>query len=203
MQRHKLHIKSAGERIETLIEVPEGVPRGLALIAHPHPLRGGSLDNKVAWCLAKAALASGLVAVRPNFRGVGESSGVHDHGIGETDDLLTIAGVVGANYAHLPWTLLGFSFGCYVQQRVAQRLPASQMILVGPAISMYPFDPPTIPTTLIHGAHDEVIPLAAVQAYAEAHGLPLHIVADTGHFFHGKLRVLQNKVETLCLPRSS
>jgi len=203
LQRHKLHIKSAGERIETLIEIPDGAPRGLALIAHPHPLRGGSLDNKVAWCLAKAALASGLVAVRPNFRGVGESSGVHDHGIGETDDLLTIAGVVGANYAHLPWTLLGFSFGCYVQQRVAQRLPASQLILVGPAISMYPFDPPTIPTTLIHGADDEVIPLAAVRAYAEAHALPLHIVADTGHFFHGKLRELQTLVETLCLPHSS
>lgn len=203
MQRHSLHIKSAGERIETLIEDPDDPPRGLALIAHPHPLRGGSLDNKVAWCLAKAALAAGLVAVRPNFRGVGASSGVHDHGIGETDDLLTIAGVIGANYVDLPWTLLGFSFGCYVQQRVAQRLPASQMIMVGPAISMYPFDPPTIPTTLIHGADDEVIPLAAVQTYAEAYRLPLHIFADTGHFFHGKLRPLQTLVESLCLPRSS
>jgi uncharacterized protein len=203
LQRHSLQIKHAGERIETLIEVPDGELRGLALIAHPHPLRGGRLDNKVAWCLAKAALASGRVAVRPNFRGVGASSGVHDHGIGETDDLLHVAELIGANYPGLAWTLLGFSFGCYVQQRVAQRLPAEQLIMVGPAVSMYPFDPPVIPTTVIHGADDEVIPLAPVRAYAEAHDLPLQVVADTGHFFHGKLRELQTLVESLCLPHSS
>lgn len=203
VKRHKIHVKSAGERIETVIEAPAGMPRGLALIAHPHPLRGGSLDNKVAWCLAKAALASGLVAVRANFRGVGESTGVHDHGVGETDDMLAVAAVVGANYGGLPWILMGFSFGCYVQQRVARRMAARQLIMVGPAVSMYAFAPPTIPTSIVHGAEDEVIPLATVRAYAEAHAIPLHIVGDTGHFFHGKLRELQTLVESLCLRHSS
>jgi alpha/beta superfamily hydrolase len=199
LQRRKIHIKSAGERIETVVEAPDGAPRGLALIAHPHPLRGGNLDNKVAWCLAKAALASGLVAVRPNFRGVGASSGVHDHGIGETEDMLAIAEIVGASYAgHLPWILMGFSFGCYVQQRVAQRLVARQSILVGPAVSMYAFPPPAVPTTIIHGSADEVIPLAAVRDYAQAHAIPMHVVDGTGHFFHGRLRELQSLVEHLC-----
>ncbi len=202
MKSHKLYIKNAGERIETVVETPEGEPGGLALIAHPHPLRGGSLDNKVAWCLAKAALATGLVAVRPNFRGVGGSSGTHDQGIGETDDLRGVAEVIGANHPGLDWTLMGFSFGCYVQQRVARRLPARQLIMVGPAVSMYEFGPPAIPTTLIHGAEDEIIPLAAARAYAEAHGLPLHVLEGTGHFFHGRLRELQTLVQSLC-PRPS
>lgn len=198
MKSHKLYVKNAGERIETVVEMPDSAPTGLALIAHPHPLRGGSLDNKVAWCLAKAALASGLVAVRPNFRGVGGSSGEHDQGIGETDDLLAVAEVIGANHPGLDWTLMGFSFGGYVQQRVAGRLPARQLIMVGAAVSMYDFGPPHIPTTLIHGAEDEVIPLTAARAYAEAHGLPLHVLEGAGHFFHGRLRDLQTLVQSLC-----
>jgi len=202
LKRHRLFVKSAGERIETVVEVPEAAPAGLALIAHPHPLRGGSLDNKVAWCLAKAALASGLIAVRPNFRGVGASTGTHDHGLGETDDLLAVAALVSGNHPGLDWTLMGFSFGCYVQQRVARRLPAARLIMVGPAVSMYDFGAPTIATHIIHGAEDEVIPLAAVRAYAEAHALPLQVLTGTGHFFHGRLRELQAIVESLCLPPS-
>lgn len=202
MKSRKLFVKNAGERIETVVELPEGAPAGLALIAHPHPLRGGSLDNKVTWCLAKAALAAGLVAVRPNFRGVGASSGAHDHGIGETGDLLAVAEVIGANHPGLAWTLMGFSFGCYVQQRVARILPAQRLIMVGPAVSMYDFGAPAIPTTIIHGAEDEIIPLAAARAYAETHGLPLHVLEGTGHFFHGRLRELQSLVASLCPPHS-
>jgi hypothetical protein len=202
---HRLHIKTPAARIETLIEEPAGDPVGLALIAHPHPLRGGTLDNKVTQTLARAAVACGLVAVRPNFRGVGGSSGEHAHGLGETDDLVAVATAVAPGFGHLPWTLLGFSFGAYVQHRVAARLRAEglearQLILVGAAISMYEFAPPVIPTTLIHGVDDEVIPLAAVRDYAERHAIPLHLLAGTGHFFHGRLVELKALVEGLLCP---
>jgi alpha/beta superfamily hydrolase len=194
----KHFIETAGERIETVVEMPDSPPAGLALIAHPHPLRGGNLDNKVTWSLAKAALACGLVAVRPNFRGIGASSGVHDHGEGETEDLLAVASKIGGDHPGLDWTLMGFSFGCYVQQRVARRMHARRLIMVGPAVSMYEFAPPAVPTCIIHGAEDEIIPLAAVQAYSEAHAIPLHVMTGTGHFFHGRLRELQTLVQTLC-----
>ncbi len=197
MKRHTLHIETAGARIETVIEEPDGEPIGLALIAHPHPLHGGTMDNKVAHTLAKAALACGLVAVRPNFRGVGASTGEHAHGLAETDDLIAVAEHIEPQFSHLPWTLLGFSFGCYVQHRVAQRLRARQLIMVGPAVSMYDFDPPAIPTTIIHGEQDELIPLAAVQAYAREHDVALHVMPDAGHFFHGKLVALRTLVESL------
>lgn len=200
MKRHKLRIKVPVGALETVIEEPDGAPQGLALIAHPHPLKGGSLDNKVAWTLARAALACGLIAVRPNFRGVGESSGSFDHGIGETEDLLALAASVASHYGPLSWTLLGFSFGAYVQHRVARELHAERLIMVGPAVSMYEFAATDIPTTIIHGTEDEVIPFKAARDYADQHGIPLIEIDGTGHFFHGRLRELQNHVETLICP---
>jgi uncharacterized protein len=196
LTRHRLRIKVPIGHLETVIEEPEGTPRGLALVAHPHPLRGGSLDNKVAWTCARAALACGLVAVRPNFRGVGTSSGSFDHGIGETVDLLALAASLAAHYGPLPWTLIGFSFGAYVQSRVAHELHAERLIMVAPAVSMYEFEPAHIPTTLIHGDADEVIPYAAAHAYAERHAIPLITLHGAGHFFHGRLRELQHHLET-------
>ncbi|MDP2833262.1 MAG: alpha/beta hydrolase [Pseudomonadota bacterium] len=201
MKRHKLRIKVPVGYLETVIEEPDGAPKGLALIAHPHSLKGGSLDNKVAWTLARAALACGLIAVRPNFRGVGGSDGSFDHGIGESEDLLALAASVASHYGPLPWTLLGFSFGAYVQHRVARELHAQRLILVGPAVSMYEFAANNIPTTLIHGNEDEVIPFAAARDYARRHDIPLIEIPGAGHFFHGKLRELQQTVEGLLCPR--
>ncbi len=201
MTRHRLRIKVPIGHLETVIEEPPGPPRGLALIAHPHSLKGGSLDNKVAWTLARAALACGLVAVRPNFRGVGDSSGSFDHGIGEAEDLLALAASVTTHYGPLPWTLLGFSFGAYVQHRVAQELPAERLILVGPAVSMFDFEANALPTTVIHGTEDEVIPFAAARDYALRHAIPLIEIACAGHFFHGRLRELQRHVEEILCPR--
>lgn len=198
MKRHRLRIKGPAGFIETVIEQPEGAARGLALIAHPHPLHGGSLDNKVAQTLAKAAQASGLIAIRPNFRGVGDSEGSFDQGQGETEDLLALANLAETRFPHLPWLLAGFSFGAYVQHRVAQCLPAKGLILVGPAISMYAFDPPAVPTTIIHGGQDELIPLAGVQAYANQYQIPLSVIEGASHFFHGKLGELRSLVEALC-----
>ena len=216
MTRHRLRIKVPIGHMETVIEEPRGAPLGLALIAHPHPLKGGSLDNKVAWTCARAALACGLVAVRPNFRGVGNSSGSFDHGIGEACDLLALASSVSSHYAALysqegrrirkaaeppttplSWSLLGFSFGAYVQHRVARELEALRLIMVAPAVSMYEFEENNIPTTIIHGTEDAVIPYAAARTYAERHGLPLIEISGAGHFFHGRLRELQDQIEHL------
>lgn len=179
----------------------DGEPRGLALIAHPHPLQGGSLDNKVTFTLARAALACGLVAVRSNFRGVGESEGGYDEGQGESDDLLLLADWAETAYGALPWTLLGFSFGAFVQHRVAARLPARRLIMVGPAVGRFGFDAPPIPATIIHGAEDEIVPLDAVQGYAERWAVPLTVLEGTGHFFHGRLKELQTLVEGACCPK--
>lgn len=208
MKRFNLRIKGPAGDIETLIEDPSPRRRGLALIAHPHPLHGGSLDNKVAWTLARAALQRGRVAVRSNFRGVGRSAGSFDQGLGETEDLLRVVAVIGAQYPGLDWVLLGFSFGAYVQHRVAAQMTATQMaatqmaaqrlILVGPAVTMYDFAPPVMPTHIIHGSEDELIPLAAVQAYARTHAIPLHVIQGASHFFHGRLKPLQSLVEGLC-----
>lgn len=207
MTRHRLRIKGPAGAIETMVEEPAAAsgepPRGLALIAHPHPLKGGTLDNKVVWTLARAALARGLVAARPNFRGVGDSDGAFDHGIGEADDLLAVARALAAHYGALPLTLMGFSFGAYAQHRLARQLRAERLIMVAPAVSMYDFEANEVPTCIIHGDADEVIPFAAARDYADAHHLKLIAVAGAGHFFHGRLPELRDLVQTLCLPRSA
>lgn len=189
-----------GGVIETLIETPAEAVRGLALIAHPHPLHGGSLDNKVTAMLARAALACGLIAVRPNFRGVGSSTGTFDHGVGETEDLLAVAAAIGRRQPGLPWSLMGFSFGAYVQHRLAARIEAERLILVGPAVTLYPFGPPPVPTTIVHGEADELIPLAQVEAYARQHAIPLIVLPAAGHFFHGQLIALRETVRSLLCP---
>jgi alpha/beta superfamily hydrolase len=184
--------------IETVIETPQGSPAGLALIAHPHPLHGGTMDNKVVTTLARAALTAGLVAVRSNFRGVGQSAGVHDHGLGECDDLAALTQIIGARYPELDWTLLGFSFGAYVQQQLSLRLPVGQglkqVILVAPAVTLRPFGIVNGPATILQGDQDEIIPLASVRAYAQTQGLNLVIIPNAGHFFHGKLLDLRAQV---------
>ncbi|TCJ11931.1 alpha/beta hydrolase [Parasulfuritortus cantonensis] len=200
MKAHRLQIACPGASVETVVEDPGRELAGLALIAHPHPLHGGSLDNKVAYTLARAALARGYLAVRPNFRGVGASTGAYDYGIGEARDLVAVAEHLAAQFGYLPWTLLGFSFGAYVQHRVAREIEARRLVMVGPAVSMYDFGAPAVPTAIVHGEEDELIPLAAVRAYAEAHAVPLHTIPGAGHFFHGKLVPLRTLVEGLLEP---
>lgn len=199
MKRYKLRIKRAdGGAVETVVDDPEGNRRGLALIAHPHPLHGGSMDNKVVTTLAKAAVECGYVAVRFNFRGVGNSDGEFDHGEGETEDLLAVAEFVGPKFGNLPLYLYGFSFGAYVQHRASRYLQAEHLVMVGPAVSMYAFQPPALPTDIIHGEIDELIPLAAAEDYAQQHNIPLHVIEGADHFFHKKLRPLQEQLLDLC-----
>ncbi len=198
LKRHKLRIDTPGGKMETVIDDPGESRKGIMLIAHPHPLQGGSLDNKVVHTLARVATDHDYVAVRPNFRGVGMSEGQFDRGLGETQDLLAIIEFIGKSYPGLPWRLAGFSFGGYVQHRVARQFSTDCAILVAPAINLYDFESPTPGTSLIQGDEDEVVPYADIKFWAEKHAIPLTVIAGAGHFFHGKLQELENAASTLC-----
>ena len=181
-------------KIETDINDPGGERRGIALIAHPNPLQGGTKDNKVVTTLAKAFFSLGCVAARPNFRGVGASEGRHDEGRGETEDLLAVAAHLRRQYGDLPLTLAGFSFGSFVQTRAAKRVAAARMVLVGPAVNRFPAETVSPGTLVIHGELDDVVPLAAVLDWARPQGLPVVVVPGGEHFFHGRLNLLADIV---------
>ncbi|MEW6415603.1 MAG: alpha/beta hydrolase [Pseudomonadota bacterium] len=198
MKRYKLRIPVAVGKLETVIDDPETGRRGLLLVAHPHPLHGGSLDNKVVTTLARAANEAGWVSVRPNFRGVGMSDGSYDAGIGETDDLLAVARFVEASYPGLPWALAGFSFGAFVQHRLRRALPAKKLVLVAPAVTLYEFDPVPEDTVVIYGDADELVPPAAIRQWADAQHLTVREIPAAGHFFHGKLRELKQAFLEAC-----
>lgn len=199
MKRAKLRIKSAIGHIETVVNDPGDTRRGIAFIAHPHPLHGGTFDNKVVQSLAQTCHDQGYVAVRPNFRGVGSSDGEYSGGIGETEDMLAVIAFVRSHYdAALPVILAGFSFGGYVQHRVAQQMPISKLLLIGPAVNLYEFGAVPANTTLIHGIDDEVVPFAAAQSWAQHQNIAFHPIAGAGHFFHGKLAELKAATLTAC-----
>jgi alpha/beta superfamily hydrolase len=181
-------------RIETDVNDPGGTRRGIALIAHPNPVQGGTKDNKVVTTLAKAFFALGYVTARPNFRGVGASEGTHDEGRGETEDLLAVADYLRKQHGNLGLVLAGFSFGSYVQTRVAKRLPPQHMVLVGPAVNRFPAEQVPPDTLVIHGELDDVVPLSAVLDWARPQNLPIVVVPGGEHFFHGRLNALSDIV---------
>lgn len=200
MKRSKLRIKSAIGHIETLVNDPGDKRRGLAFIAHPHPLHGGSMDNKVVQSIAQICHDQGYVAVRPNFRGVGSSDGEYTGGSGETEDMLAVIAFVRSHYdATLPIVLAGFSFGGYVQHRVAQQIAVDKLLLIGPAVNLYEFGSVPANTTIIHGVEDEVVPFADAQSWAQSHNVAFKPIAEAGHFFHGKLAELKTVTLAACL----
>jgi len=181
-------------RLEVAFNVPEGSLRGIALIAHPHPLQGGTLDNKVVQTLAKTFAALGYAAVRFNFRGVGQSVGQFDDGIGETDDALAALAAAKLEFGELPVALAGFSFGSYVQTRVAHAITAERLVLIGPAVKRFPVEAVAPDTIVIHGEEDDVVALADVLAWARPQQLPIMVFPGCGHFFHGRLPQLQRVI---------
>jgi len=184
--RRELIAGPAG-RIECVVEAPASEPRGVALVAHPHPLHGGTLDNKVVQTLARAFVELGYTVWRPNFRGVGASEGTHDEGRGEVDDLAAVVEYAGGANP----VLAGFSFGAAVQAGLAQCVTPERMVLVGLAVTH--LDVPQVPadTLLIHGAEDTTVPLADVLAWARPQDLPVVVVPGADHFFHRRLQVLR------------
>lgn len=184
--------------IEVVRNVPGPALRGLALICHPNPLQGGTLDNKVVQTLAKTFFALNYAAVRFNFRGVGQSVGTFDEGIGETDDALAVLADAQARFGKsLPVALAGFSFGSYVQTRVAERVRAERLVLVAAAVKRFPVENVEPDTIVIHGEEDDVVPLADVFAWARPQQLPIVVFPGCGHFFHGRLPQLQRMVTAL------
>lgn len=197
------------EMLEDGPVLPEGVlPRGVAVVAHPHPLFGGTMDNKVAQTLARAFAHCGWRALRFNFRGVGASAGTHDHGRGELQDLLAVVdhGVSGASgeagAVPLPLALAGFSFGAAVVSQALVSLGAAraprQLVLVGTAVEH--LEVATVPkelharTLVLHGEQDDTVPLASVLDWARPQALPITVIPGASHFFHGQLLLLRSLV---------
>ncbi len=180
--------------IETVIDMPAAAPVGLALVAHPHPLFGGTQDNKVVQTLAKTMVELGYIAARPNFRGVGQSAGTHDEGRGETDDLLAVALALRLRFAlsDKALVLAGFSFGSLVQSRVAQRIKADRMVFVGTAVTRGRVEAIAGDSIVIHGEKDDVVPLELVLRWAEPQELPVVVIAGADHFFHRRLHLIRN-----------
>jgi alpha/beta superfamily hydrolase len=174
-------------RIECAVDEPAGSARGIALIAHPHPLFGGTLDNKVVQTLARAFVELGYAAWRPNFRGVGASEGRHDEGRGEVDDL---AAVLAHTRAARP-VLAGFSFGAAMTVKLGARVQSERMALVGTAVTSQELPQVPAGTLVIHGEADETIPLVAVLDWARPQELPVLVLPGADHFFHRKLPALK------------
>jgi alpha/beta superfamily hydrolase len=172
--------------------------RGVALIAHPNPVQGGTKDNKVVTTLAKAFFSLGYLTARPNFRGVGASEGTHDEGVGETQDLLAVMAYLRGRYDNPPFVLAGFSFGSFVQTRVARELSADRIVLVGPAVNRFPAEAVPDDTLVIHGEQDDVVPLQDVLDWARPQQLPIVVVPGGEHFFHGRLNLLAQIVVRYC-----
>jgi alpha/beta superfamily hydrolase len=196
-------LTGAAGQLECALDLPNteqfANPRGIALVAHPHPLFGGTMDNKVVHTLARAFVSLGYVAVRMNFRGVGQSAGAHDEGRGETDDMALLLQHMQQQYPALPFALAGFSFGTFVQAQLQQRLlaqgtPAERLVLVGCAAGKWAM--PVVPadTILIHGEVDDTIPLKDVFDWARPQDLPVIVIPGADHFFHRKLQHIKNFV---------
>ncbi|WP_150428400.1 alpha/beta hydrolase [Dechloromonas sp. CZR5] len=198
----KILIDGPAGKIDIIMERPDA-PKGIALVAHPHPLGGGANTNKVAYTLARTFVGLGYAAFRPNFRGVGGTEGLHDEGRGETDDLLAVLEEARRRCGDLPIVLAGFSFGAYCQSRVAKRLkeaghPAQRLVLVGTAAgyveSTRHYDTEAVPhdTIVIHGSDDTLVPLSNVFEWALPLDLPVVVVPGADHFFHRRLHVIRD-----------
>ncbi|MBI1175566.1 MAG: alpha/beta fold hydrolase [Sideroxydans sp.] len=192
----KFSIPAPAGVLEGVWHLPDAPPCAIAVVAHPLPTMGGTMDNKVVTTLAKVFAELGFAAVRFNFRGVGASTGTFDSGNGEVEDVLAIVRYAQQEQGDLPLVLSGFSFGGFVQARAARHLHPQphQMVLVAPAVGRY--DVPQVPhnTLLVHGELDEVIPLADVLDWARPQHLPITVLPQAEHFFHGRLNQLRQVV---------
>ena len=179
--------------VDTTPDVPT---RGLAVICHPHPLQGGTMDNKVVTTVARALTQRGWRVVRFNYRGVGDSAGAWDEGRGEVDDALAV--IAAHRVAGEPLVLGGFSFGGFVAASAAAKLPdaekAQRMVLIAPSTAKHDAPPVIADTLLIHGEADDIVPLSASMDWARPQALPVVVVPGAGHFFHGQLMLLKSLV---------
>ena len=191
--------------MEVLVDAPKDAPRGIVVVAHPQPLLGGSAMHKIPLLLARTLRDAGWLAARPNFRGVGASQGAHDGGVGECDDLLALIKCLRELRPDLPLALVGFSFGAFVQSRVARALadreiPAKRVVLAGlpngEVDGQRRYTPAgNLPSALIvHGENDEKVALSSVLDWARPQSQPIVVVPGADHFFTGRLPALRSLV---------
>ncbi|NRO94541.1 alpha/beta hydrolase [Paraburkholderia sp. NMBU_R16] len=202
-QTKKFLIDGPVGKIEVAVDMPADAPRGMALVAHPHPLFGGTMDNKVAVTLARTLVQLGYVVYRSNFRGVGATQGEHDNGVGERDDLMAVIEHMRADpdpeHGTLPLVLAGFSFGTVVLSHVAARLrdagvAIERIVFVGTAASRWDVAPVPENTLVIHSELDETVPIGSVFEWARPQELPVVVVPGAEHFLHRKLHILKRIV---------
>lgn len=198
-QTQKITLQGEAGAIEALRDEPEGAPRGVAIVAHPHPLFGGTMDNKVVQTLARAFVQCGWTVVRFNFRGVGASAGAHDAGAGEARDFVRVAAHVAPQGA---LAIAGFSFGSFVASHALAELQSQRdihrVVFVGTAAQRFTVAPIAEAlqdkTLVVHGEQDDTVSLASVMDWARPQSLPVTVVPGGGHFFHGQLPLLKNLV---------
>lgn len=196
----KPELNGPAGRLEALLEVPVDVePSGVALVCHPHPQQGGTLQNKVAHTLARAFLQQGMRALRFNFRGVGGSEGEFDDARGEVDDALACVDWLRSRWPDEPLWIGGFSFGAAVAIRASLSAGPAGLVSVAPAVYRFvnKLDvQPDCPWLIVHGDADEVVPVDETVGWVDtlAPGPELSVFPETGHFFHGKLVELRETV---------
>ncbi|HTK00625.1 MAG TPA: alpha/beta hydrolase [Bordetella sp.] len=200
-----LEFNGLAGRIDCAVDWPDGAPRGWALVLHPHPLHEGTRDNKVVTTIARACTQQGLVALRPDFRGVRASAGTFDKAQGETADMRELVAQWLEQHpelAGMPWVLAGFSFGTAVAAQLEGTLaelgmarPAALM-LAGAAVWRFQFRDVALPddTLIVHGEQDEVVPLQELLDWTRDRSVPVVVIPGATHFFHGKLLLLRELV---------
>lgn len=205
----KFFIDGPVGKLETVLAEPDaarpGGIAGIAVIAHPHPLHAGTMDNKIVHTLFKALRELGFATVKFNFRGVGKSDGAYANGVGEIADVLAVVGAIRSQFAtrfdNLPLLLAGFSFGGAIQAHVAQRLNPQKLVMVAPSVERLKAPPVAghaASTLIIHGDRDDVVPLKSVLDWAAPQELPVVVIPGAEHFFHGRLHILRRIVLDSC-----
>lgn len=194
----------AGELEAQLDEPRDGAPIGAAVVCHPHPLHGGTMQNKVAHTLARALTNCGLAALRFNFRGVGESEGSFADGIGEVEDVLAAFAWAGERYSGLPLWLAGFSFGAAMSINAATTMSPAGLISIAPAARRFEGaaqTQPRCPWLIVHAENDELIPIDESIDWVNGlePGPELIVFPDASHFFHGRLVELRETVQAFVL----
>lgn len=196
----RLFVEGPAGPLETLVEIPaQPVPGVVAVCCHPHPLFGGTMQNKVVHTLARAALDLGVPAVRFNFRGVEGSVGSYDHGVGETEDAIAVADWARRRFDAGRLWAMGFSFGSFVAYGLARLREAERLVLVAPPVQRFDFSrlpPPVCPWLVVQGDRDELVDHDTVLAWTHrvepAPRVELFPGAD--HFFHGRIAELRERV---------
>jgi uncharacterized protein len=198
MHAEKILLDGPAGKLEVVVNDPGASRRAIALIAHPHPLYGGTLDNKVAQTLAKTFYELNCVALRPNFRGVGASEGKYDEGRGEVDDMLAVHAYAKKQFGDVPVYSAGFSFGGFIAAQICKKLQINQLVMIAPAVETFPVGEVPKDTIVIHGELDETVPYQNILDWARPQELAIITITGADHFFHRRLHHIKEFVSKLC-----